>query len=142
MAGWAKLFIGAAAGAAATYLFDPNSGRGRRAQMTDQAKARMRDARREAERRAGYQSGRMQGAVHEVAGGSDMPADDMELMQKVRSEAMGPAGFNSDHIELVVNAGTVTLRGTSHDPPAEDGLIERIREVAGVREVRNELTPA
>lgn len=141
MAMW-KIALAAAAGAVAAYLFDPNSGRGRRARLSDQAKARGRRTMQEVEKRTRYEAGRAQGLLHEMRAGVDYPADDAELLQKVRSEAVGPSPIGTSDIEIHVDDGEVVLRGTARDPDAVGDLVDRIRDVAGVRAVRNELTPS
>lgn len=137
---FAKTTLAALTGAAIAYLFDPVSGRSRRARLSDQAAALGRRSVAEAERRARYEAGRVKGAVHEAGPDRDFPRDDAELLQKVRSEAVGPSTFSASEIEIHVDNGEVTLRGTSHDRGAENDLVRRIEDVTGVRQVRNELT--
>lgn len=134
--------LAALAGAAAAYLFDPVSGRGRRARLVDQASARAKRLAEEAERRARYEAGRIKGTVHEAGLDRDFPRDDAELLQKVRSEAVGPSAASSHDIEIHVENGEVVLRGVSPDERVEGELVRRIGEVTGVRGVRNELTHA
>jgi osmotically-inducible protein OsmY len=63
------------------------------------------------------------------------------LLQKVRSEAVGPTG-NLGEIEVRVDEGTVVLVGPSIDPAREEELMERIEKVVGVTGIRNELRRA
>jgi hypothetical protein len=136
MASIPKFTLGLAAGAALAYYFDPVSGRGRRTRLRDQLKAEARDAVDQAGRKARYQAGRLKGAVHEfVAGGTDVPADDAELLQKIRSEAIGPSGLDTDDVDLVVEGGTVVIRTGDLPDTALDDLLRRIAAVTGVTAV-------
>jgi osmotically-inducible protein OsmY len=69
------------------------------------------------------------------------PLTDADLLQKVRSEAVGPTG-NLGQIEVRVDEGTVVLVGPSIDPAREEELMERIEKVVGVTGIRNELRRA
>lgn len=142
MSSFSKSLLGVLAGAAAAYLFDPVSGRSRRARITDQTAALARRSVDEAERRARYEAGRVKGAVHEAAPERDHPRDDAELLQKVRSEAVGPSPASTSDMEIHVDEGEVVLRGVSRDRQAEADLVQRIEDVTGVRRVRNELSRA
>lgn len=142
MSRFLRTVLTALAGAAVAYLFDPVSGRSRRARLMDQAAARARRSVDQAERRARYEAGRVKGAVHEAGPDRDFPRDDAELLQKVRSEAVGPSPVSTANIEIHVENGEVILRGVSRDEGAEGDLIRRIEDVTGVRGVRNELTNA
>lgn len=125
-------------GAALAYLLDPDRGKGRRAKLADQARARARDTAEEISKKARYEAGRMRGMTHEVFSAETPPNNDAELLQKVRSEAIGPAGLAGD-IEVRVDEGVVVLAGPSVDREIEEDLIERIENVVGVSGVRNEL---
>lgn len=142
MSGFMKTVGAASTGAALAYLLDPVSGRSRRARLIDQAAAWTRRSVDEAERRARYEAGRMKGAVHEAGPDRDKPRDDAELLQKVRSEAVGPSAASASDIEIHVEDGEVILRGRAQDPGDELDLVQRIEEVTGVRRVRNELSHA
>ena len=134
-----RTLTAAAAGAAVAYLFDPERGKGRRARLKDQLAAEGRKTMRDAEKQARYQTGRMKGAVAEHMPSGTIPRSDADLLQKVRSEAVGPADFPTEHIEIHVEDGVVVLGGTLHAPGAERDLIDRIRQVDGVVDIRNEL---
>lgn len=142
MSSFSKSLLAALAGAATAYLFDPVSGRSRRARIVDQTAALGRRSVDEAERRARYEAGRVKGAVHEAGPERDYPRDDAELLQKVRSEAVGPSSFSTSDVEIHVDDGVVVLRGVSRDLKAEGDLVRRIEDVTGVRRVRNELSEA
>jgi osmotically-inducible protein OsmY len=62
----------------------------------------------------------------------------LKLLQKVRSEALGPAGPAGD-IEIRVDDSVVVLAGPGVAEDQEQDLIDRIQNVAGVTGIRNEL---
>ena len=125
-----KFMATMAFGAGLAMLMDPVRGKARRAQLRDQTAAKMRDAKREVEQRARYESGRVKGAAHELMHDDQAPTTDHDLLQKVKSEALGPAG--AANLEIDVNNGTVTLTGDITD----DDLLRRVRSVSGVEDVR------
>lgn len=130
------------AGAAAAYLLDPVSGRKRRADLIAQGRSRMSDAASTAGAKTRYQSGKTKGWFYETFVPEEPPADDQALLQKIRSEAVGPTRGDVGHVDIRIEAGVVHLLGTSMDRAAEDELAERIADVTGVTEVRNEMVPA
>lgn len=132
-------FTWATIGAAAAYLFDPVSGRSRRARLFDQAKSRLRRNADELSRRFRYESGRARGALYEILPTEQAPSSDQELLQKVRSEAVGSMRDSVSHVSVSVDDGVVYLAGVSKDQDLERELAHRIGEVMGVREVRDEL---
>ena len=102
----------AAAGATAAYFFDPIAGKGRRTRLKDQMAARVRKVGRRLEKRARYEAGRMKGKVYEATGmGSQQPEDAQTLVDKIRSEVLGPVGMAGRDIEVDVDfdTGEVTL---------------------------------
>lgn len=126
-------------GAVLAYLFDPVSGRSRRARLSDQAAARARDLFEAAGKEARYRAGKAKGVVHEIISSEEAPESDEDLLQKIRSEALGPAPGSLGHVDIEVEDGEVCLTGTSKDPSAEEDLAHRIRRVTGVRSVTNDL---
>jgi osmotically-inducible protein OsmY len=129
-------------GAIGAYLFDPVSGRSRRARLQDQLAAQVRDVRDEAVKKTRYEAGRVKGRLYEAARSETPPATDAELLQKVRSEAIGRVPGSTDHIDVRVDDGVVILEGESRDHSQERELMTRIGNVTGVREVRNQLVEA
>jgi gas vesicle protein len=69
-----RMLSGGVMGAALQYLYDPTSGRSRRARLRDQAMARMRDVTRTMGRKIRYQRGRLRGVAHEMS--TDWKSDD------------------------------------------------------------------
>lgn len=130
-----RTIAAAGIGALLAYLFDPISGKGRRARLSDQLRSAIRKGSEAVERRARYERGRVEGAVHEARNrGKDSPRDDAELLQKIRSEALGPSGAG-DVVEARVDRGKVTLRGNIHDEEVRRNLMWRVARVTGVGEV-------
>lgn len=139
------LVIGSAAvGAAFAYLFDPDRGRSRRAQLSDQAKSQIRDATETVRAQADYQAGVARGAFHEAASSvePDREFDDDTLLQKVRSEALGHVP--SDAVEIDITNGTVHVSGSIPTAADREQLLGMIRDVEGVDTVedRLEVTPS
>ena len=120
---------GAAIGAAAMYYLDPQHGRGRRARARDQWAARVRRARRQADRERRYQAGIAEGQRH-GAGPERAPADDRALADRIRSE-LG-SEFPHDTVSLTVVDGVAELRGELPSGAAIDRLAMRVAEVADV----------
>ena len=122
----------AAAGATAAYFFDPIAGKGRRTRLRDQMAARIRRAGRDVQKKARYEAGRMKGKVYEATGfAGQMPVDEQTLIQKIRSEALGPAGDNDVAVEVDIESGEVVLHGN-----IDDDVVRRVGEVSGVQAVR------
>jgi uncharacterized membrane protein len=133
-----KLIGGIILGAGAMYLLDPDRGTRRRSLLRDQVvhtghklgdglAATARDTRNRAAGAAAELRSRFK---HDQA-------DDEILHERVRS-AIGRAVSHPSAITVTVFDGQVTLRG--HVLAAEvDELIDRIKRVRGVRDVRNEL---
>lgn len=136
-----RLFWGAV-GAAILYFWDPVAGKGRRARLKDQTASEVRGLGDTAVKRARYEAGRVKGLIHEKMPTDRAFYDDHTLLQKVRSEAIGPMGDAVGPVDLRVEDGVVHLTGMSRDRTAEAELVARIKEVAGVRDIRNELIPA
>ena len=132
-----RFLTGAAAGAMVQYLYDPNMGRSRRARLADQLAARLRDVREEAGRRLRYESGRVRGKLHEMTPeNTDRPTDDQHLLQRIKSEVIGPERADTSGLEVDVDNGVVLLSGRLGDK-ARSGLVERIAGIEGVRTVED-----
>ncbi len=127
-----------AAGAAAAYLYDPERGRGRRARLKDQAEARLRKVRREAERKGRHAQSTAEGKAEQLARSQAAPPpDDLTLVDKVKSEVLGQDRFREYPVVIDAVDGVVTMRGELADPSSVDEIRRAIEAVPGVREVRN-----
>ena len=73
-----------------------------------------------------------------------MPTDDETVRQRILSDALRDA-LSSDpdvkkEIEVEVQQGIATLRGRVPSESLADELVEKVREVPGVRAVSHQLT--
>lgn len=122
------------------YLMDPDRGRSRRARLADQAEARSRDVVDAVTTQAKYQAGVAKGAAHEIADAVTPDSDDYDdeaLLQKVRSEAVGPVGAST--IEVDVTDGVVTVTGSHEDERSRKRLMKLIERVDGVASIDDQL---
>lgn len=129
---------GAIAGATVAYLFDPRSGRGRRAKAVDMSRARVRRTAEAFGRKGRYLGGRVEGITQTFNASGDHPrdTDDRTIVDRIRSELDLGDGIVVDAAD-----GVVTLRGEAAE--AESRSIERrVRYFPGVQDVRNLLHPA
>lgn len=133
------MIASAAVGAALAYLFDPDRGRSRRAQLSDQAKSQIRDATETVRARAEYQAGVATGAFHEAKSSfePEREFDQETLLQKVRSEALGH--FPSEAVEVDITDGTVRVSGSISSSADRELLLEMIHDVEGVHTVEDRL---
>jgi hyperosmotically inducible periplasmic protein len=130
--------FGAAAGAAAAYLLDPDQGRGRRARLADQAEAMLRRTSAAAAGRARHAVSAAVGTVLEARSRlMPAPADDTTLRDRIRSEALGHSAVPAGRINLDVVDGRATLRGELDDPGVIEDVVRRVRAVPGVVGVEN-----
>ncbi|MGH8873546.1 MAG: BON domain-containing protein [Acidimicrobiia bacterium] len=137
---WRSAGIGATV-AVGAYLLDPDLGRTRRARLADQAGAIARTAGDRIRARARYQKGVAQGVMHKVSEPFQPPieVDDDTLLQKIRSEAVGRWQGPKHDLEIDVDNGVVTLRGTASRDRAEE-LIHLVESVKGVDAVTDEMS--
>lgn len=134
-------FVAALAGFVA-YLFDPDSGRRRRAILKDKAGAFVRSSQQKAEQKQRYYAGKAEGLKHEVLGASEgeVPNDET-LAQKIQSEVL--RHYDASHINVNVENGVAVLRGQLQRPDEIRALIRDVERVPGVRDVRSLLhTPS
>jgi hypothetical protein len=135
----ALIMIGGAVavGAAAEYLLDPDRGRARRARLAGQAGARSRRAARVGLRKVHYVRGCAVGRWEARRALPVPPADDHELIQKIRSEVLGRVDFHD--LDVIVDAcdGVVHLRGAVADRSRADALSAAVAGIDGVRTIEN-----
>ncbi|MFO7779415.1 MAG: hypothetical protein R6V28_13790 [Nitriliruptoraceae bacterium] len=137
------LTFGAALGAAAAYLADPDRGKARRTQVTEQAMARGRET-------ADDLGNRAKGAVRQAKGEAieqvkdalpDRPESDAALLQqRIKSDVLGTKDDTSGVVLRIDGPGKVTLKGTVTRAETERELLAEVAEVDGVTEVASELT--
>lgn len=131
--------IGAAAGAAAAFLFDPDRGRSRRARYGDQAAALLRDAGRRIGRGTRHLSSTLEGkaAALRSSGIGSSNLNDASLAKKVESELFRDPAVPKGALNINVQQGVVVLRGEVPDAAMRERLESTVRDVAGVWEVEN-----
>jgi osmotically-inducible protein OsmY len=132
---------GAAIGAAAEFLLDPEQGKRRRHQARDRVLALVRRGRRETARRADYAAGKAQGAAYTAAkattGASEETPGDRTLASKVESIVFRETGVPKDAVDVDAHEGTVVLRGEVKRPEQINALVEATEEVEGVQRVES-----
>jgi gas vesicle protein len=131
--------IGAAIGAAIAFLFDPQRGRARRAQLVDRSAATLRDVGHQAEHGARRVASTVQGKIAAVgANGSGEPMpNDASLANKVESELFRDPDIPKGAINVNVEQGVVVLRGEVPDAELGERLEHEARAIPGVWEVEN-----
>jgi osmotically-inducible protein OsmY len=134
--------IGAAgaAGLAAGYFLDPDSGKRRRHVARDRVLGLIRRGARKTRKEAGQVSGAVEGKV-EAAKSKAAPekpaANDQALAERVKSEIFQPADAPKDAVNVNVEDGVVFLRGQVKRPEQIRKLVEDAGSVDGVRGVEN-----
>jgi hypothetical protein len=136
------LALGTLIGIVVGRLFDPISGRRRRAELRHRTAALFRRGGRRAGRfgrHAGsYARGMTRRVTHAHEGAKDL--DDATLADKIRTEIFRPADVPKGQINVNVQEGLVQLRGEVPQDLIHD-LEAQVRRIEGVREVENLLHP-
>jgi len=138
--------LGAATGAAAAHLLDPDRGASRRSAVAGQAASVARSGAATAQTQAREAAGKAKGAVKSAAptGGGDL--DDVTLARKVETEIFRPADAPKGDVSVDVQDGVVHLRGEVADEAWIDRLASDAANVDGIKGVENRLhepgTPA
>jgi osmotically-inducible protein OsmY len=141
-AGVSAKAVGAAGavGLAAGYFLDPDSGRRRRHEARDRARAVIRRSadrtRGEAEYRAGQVEGKVEAAKSQASPGKPA-ANDQALAERVKSEIFRPADTPKESVNVNVENGVVYLRGEVKQPDQIRKLVEQAGEVDGVAAVES-----
>jgi hypothetical protein len=130
------LGIGFGIGTVAAYLGDPDRGNARRAELQQQAQARFRDLSEQAIDAARDTTQRTVGAAIDGVPEFSQPSDAV-LLERVRSEAIGPSEVPNAQLVTTVVDGVVELRGKIDTLPQRETLLAAVGAVAGVREVRD-----
>lgn len=131
--------LGAAAGAVAAFLFDPQRGAARRAQVVGRAGALWRDATASIERATRYVGSTVEGKAQALkhAGEHEPMPNDASLAMKVESELFRDPEIPKGDININVEQGVVVLRGQVADTGMSDRLEKTARAIPGVWEVEN-----
>jgi osmotically-inducible protein OsmY len=127
-------------GAALTYFFDPQQGRGRRAQARDRIAAFFRSRVRQSERIGRAASAQAEGVVQKAKHLQEEPKpqpDDVTLTRKVETEIFRDAKIPKGQINVNAENGKIYLRGEVGKPELIKDLEKRARKVQGVQDVEN-----
>ncbi len=135
-----RTVIGVAIGAAGMYFFDPAFGRRRRALLRDRMIAMSHDSRDYA-RVAGKRTfNRLKGAAAETLAPLSKqlrPPTDRQIRDRVRTQ-LGRTVNRPRDVEVVVNAGYVSLRGQVSEDERQR-LLAAVAAMPGVKQVDNRL---
>lgn len=138
---WLIAGFSAVAGAGALFVFDPQSGRRRRARTRDRIVHLAHLASRTLRQAARTSSARLSGVrhrlFHALAGGPSAPADDRTLLDRIESQVFRDNEVPKGALNLNVVDGVAVLRGAVLEPALIQRFEERVRSVAGVRGVQN-----
>jgi osmotically-inducible protein OsmY len=61
--------------------------------------------------------------------------DDATVTQRIRSDAFRAAGVSKRDVDVEVQDGVATLRGSIEGPERAEALVQRVAKVPGVRDV-------
>ena len=137
MASKLNFVTGTAFGAGLAYLFDPDSGAGRRSKLQDKLASKARGGAGDVVGTARDVAARAGGAVAAATSEETPPPNDQALAEKVKSEVLGDPEVPKDKINIDVSDGIVALRGEVEDREVMQALDAKARGVTGVREVQN-----
>ncbi len=125
-------------GAGTAYLFDPGHGKRRRRELRDRSRRLVRVVEKKAAGKAKFTEGRLRGALavsRRVVAPTDVATDDVTVVQRIRSDAFRHAGVSPRDVELRVEEGVATLRGSVDSPEHADALVQRAAKTPGVEDV-------
>lgn len=132
--------LGAAGGAAASFLFDPARGRARRARLADQGAATVRRVARKGERAAAHIRSSVEGRVAAMRAGQATTAramDDATLTDRVRSIVFSDDAIPKGDLNINVERGIVVLRGEVTDEALRARIVSQVEAIDGVWSVRD-----
>jgi osmotically-inducible protein OsmY len=137
--------VAGAAGLAAGYFLDPESGKRRRHVARDRASGLIRRGARKTRREADHVAGTVEGKVEAAKSkrAPEKPApNDQALAERVKSEIFQPADVPKGSVNVNVENGVVYLRGEVKRPDVIKKLVKEAESVDGVRGVENLLHTA
>jgi gas vesicle protein len=132
--GW--FAAGAAIGAAASYLLDPDRGEARRVELEQQAGRLAREGAEATRATVEDRTQRAAGAVKEATPEIESPSDPV-VLERVRSDAIGPSSARNSGIVTTIDNGVVAVRGQVESDQQRRDLFDRIKDVDGVRGVED-----
>jgi len=138
-----KVLGGAAVGAAAMYVFDPDRGHRRRVMFRDRSRSALRHEYRHANRAVRQKvvdtENRIEGAVIRARGGGRFhPESDVDLREHLR-QVIATVDFSTKDVNVEAVKGVATLRGQVETVQQQNRLIVEVEGVPGVVSVRSYL---
>jgi BON domain len=133
------------AGVGAAYFLDPDAGKRRRHMLRDRSLRTLRRLERAAVKKLKLLGGHAHGLVataRRAVVTPDVPVDDETVAQRVRSDALRDAQVRAKDVDVRVENGVVTLRGSVPTIDRVDELVSRVKKVPGVTDVSAELRVA
>ena len=126
-------------GATLAHFFDPVSGRRRRKVGLDRVAGMVRSAWRRSQRALRLVMARAYGARKQLEHLQEVPKDldDATLAQKIETRIFRDPDVPKGQINVNVQEGVAQLRGEVPTPDMLEALVEKTREVQGVREVES-----
>lgn len=131
----AKAFL---IGAGTAYLLDPRHGKRRRHVLRDRSLRLARRSQRLGTKKARFAGGHLRGLVATIRRTSKRPeafVDDAIVTQRIRSDALRDVGVSTRDVEVEVENGVATLRGSVEGRAVADKLVGRVGKVPGVEDV-------
>lgn len=132
--------LGAAGGAAASFLFDPTRGRARRARLADQGAAAVRKLLRDGDQAVKQVRSAVDArmaAVRAEHTTQARPIDDATLTDRVRSIVFRDDAVPKGDLNINVERGIVVLRGEIPDEAMKARIVSEVEGVDGVWSVRD-----
>jgi gas vesicle protein len=128
--------LGVGVGAVASYLGDPDRGATRRTQLQQKVRSKAKDVGDQAVDQARDATQRAVGSAIDAVPEVSQPSDAV-LLERVRSEAIGPSSVPTAQLVTTVVDGVVELRGRVDTLPQREELLAAVAAVSGVKEVRD-----
>jgi osmotically-inducible protein OsmY len=91
-----------------------------------------------AQKKARFTGGRLQGLGARAGARVSqrgVALDDRTVEQRIRSSALRDVGLTTSEVDVEVERGVATLRGSVGSPALADDLVTRVEKVPGVRDV-------
>jgi uncharacterized protein (DUF885 family) len=132
-------------GAGAAYFFDPEAGKRRRHVARDRSLRALRRLQRGSVKRVKLVGGHARGLAAISRRAVTRPAvavDDETVAQRIRSDALRDLELSTSEIDVRVEDGFATLRGSVATIDDADRLVSRVQKVPGVRDVSAEVRVA
>jgi osmotically-inducible protein OsmY len=127
-------------GAAIAYLWDPVSGRGRRAKVRERASSIARRAGDRADKLTRHGGNILEGKVRGITEplvGTERTTDDRTVADRVRSDVLGRRDLGAGALVVDVQDGVANLRGQVDDAATIERVLDLTKQVSGVQDVVN-----